>query len=224
MGAGIIINGKYLSTCYHIINPKSNEKLTKIFYTYNIRIENNEYVCDTGFLTTNFKAKKHQYDFSKHVYDSTNYETDFVVLKLLKPIKKQQVVFASATPKYLDRLYCRGSTMRNNLLFDACQSVIFGFNYKQFPQQTAYFLSCIGTFTFGFSGGALYNHNGEILGFIQFSMNPAPYDYLNYQYNNHLMSADLIHKIIAGYQQGYFLQYSVSSDYVVKKYLKGYLN
>ena len=224
MGAGIIINGNYLSTCYHVINPKPNERLKNIFYTYNIRVEKNTYVCDTGFLTTKFKAKKHQYDFSKHIYDSTNYETDFVILKLLKPIKKQQIVFANTLPKYSERLYCRGSTMKNNRLFDACQSVIFGFNYQQSQNQTAYFLGCMGPFTFGFSGGALYNSKGEIIGFIQFSFITSPYDYIKYQYENHLMSKDLANTIINGYQQGYFLQFSINAEYVVEKYLKGYLD
>jgi len=226
MGNGIILNGKYFATCYHIIAPKPNEKLMYIEAIYNEKKINNsnKISYDSVFLTPNFKATKNQYDFSKHIYDSTNYETDFVVLKLIKPIKKTNYSFATINPSYGENLYCNGNSIKNGLVMNACQNVIFSLRYKQLESQKATFLGCIVTYTDGFSGSFIFNNNGEILGMIQFCMRTVPIDFIKEEYNRHKMSADLANKIVLAYQQGLFLQYSIDINFLINTYLKGYLN
>src|ERR1700735_192082 len=55
-GRGIIIKGKYLSTCYHVVNPVKNERLIFVQATFNERPVNGKIVFDSVFATKAFKA------------------------------------------------------------------------------------------------------------------------------------------------------------------------
>lgn len=223
-GRGFIINGEYLATCYHLTHPGTNEKLVSVSVIYNEHETLAGVTYDQVKAFVDFKVNNGQYDFSNHKYDPANYETDFRILKLEHTIPNTVHVYSYDKLSYSSTVYCMGNVLKDNVMMNACQSSIYSFNQKQNPKQEADFLGCFSTFTRGCSGSPLYNSKNEIIGMVQFSWPYRPDDFMNQQSASGQMSKELYNKIVAAYNQGVNLQFSINIEFVISKYLKGYTN
>jgi hypothetical protein len=224
VGYGIVLNGKYLATCYHLVSPEDTSyKLHHVFLTYNGRYEHDLYKYDSIALIKDFKTKRNQYNFSKHVYDPLDRSTDFVVLKLANKYKMVKYSFVSDTIKSLQSVYSFGNINVNNVIMSGFQDGIFLLKYFEYSNKSTFYYCYLSTHTNGFSGTSLYNKKGDIIGMVQFNMPLLPMSLLNQWRFKHVISTKQYYQIIDYYKRGITLQFAIDYNFLIRKYLNGYL-
>lgn len=223
-GKGIVLKGKYFATCYHLVVPRNgNYKLGDIYLIHNERVSNGKILGDSILLIKDFDPTKEQYDFRNHVFNRNERKTDFIILKLSKPIKEINHKFSNSYPNVRDTLYCLGNVLKGNILYQSFQTPNLLFYYTEDSTMPFLFMSYFIQYTNGYSGTPLFNYNREILGMVQFSIE----DYHEQEMFDLLLrdKIDLTtYKLIKQkYSEGYKLQFAIDFNYIKNKYLKGYL-
>jgi hypothetical protein len=218
IGCGILINENYFATCLHVANLKNPEIKSVIIY-YNFKKTDDSFKYDSIMADLKYKPKKNQYNFMTHNYDSLNHRTDFVVLKLQKPIRAKELKFCSQDSlSHVENFYSLGLISNDGIIVKPkfSKSVAINNDAEQLTQNSFDFIGCVGDINPGFSGSPLYNSKGEIMGITQ----------CTYDKTSDLSGLDENPNksfLIENYKDGkkYFLTLRIS--YIVKHYLKGYL-
>lgn len=223
-GIGLVFNGEYLATCYHLIVPEDTlYKFSHVFMIHNERYEKGIFYYDSILLIRDFKPSKRQYDFSKHIYSVENPKTDFIVFKLAKKINPVKQYFANSNPSRLDTVYAFGNVKKDKTIYSKFQPGIFFFKYTKDNTDTALFFASIVKYTHGFSGSPLFNSKGQIMGMVQYSMENIPDDiFFNICKSNNVPDYDY-NKMKNHFKNGLKLQFSIDINFLKEKYLKGYL-
>jgi hypothetical protein len=223
-GKGIVLKGKYVATCFHLISPEDTSyKLFTVYLIYNEKYNEGNFTYDSILLKKDFKAKKGQYDFSKHIFRKEDRSTDFVVLKLSKKLAPIKYNYYTREPNFLDKTYSLGNVRQGNLINPAFQQGLFMFNYTSNLDSQAIFFACAVPFTNGFSGTPLYSSNGEVLGIVQYSIEYFRSDFMNYLITTGQITDHIYKTIETAFLQGYKLQFAIDFNFLKIKYLKGYL-
>lgn len=225
-GCGLILNGKYFATCYHIYRPDTNFLIKSIWVLYNIHYKNGILLYDSVSATARYKATKSQYDFSKHIYirGDNSYHTDFIILKLKKKIAPYKLDFSTDTVRKDESLYSLGLSGRKvgdvTITYLRPSTSKYFFYYIYSPCS---YIASLGDAGEGFSGTPIYNSKGKIVGVIQFGMDNFP-QYFQDLHNKGAIPDDIYSQIVAGYKNGEKLIYAIPIRYLIEKYMNGYLN
>jgi hypothetical protein len=219
IGCGLLINSNYFATCLHVANIK-NVGIKSVVIYYNFKKIQNGFSYDSVYANLNFKAKKGQYNFATHHYDSLNHRTDFVVLRLQKRVKTKKLTIAlQDSLTKVEDLYSLGVTSSDGItcIPKFSKSTAIGNDAEQLTQNSFDFLGGVGDINPGFSGSPVYNSKGEIMGITQCSFEKIS-DLVGLDDNPNKPF------LIENYRQGkkYFLALRIS--YIMKHYLKGYLD
>jgi hypothetical protein len=225
-GFGFVLDGEYLATCFHLINPDNKEDtFSHILMCYDFKNEADEdgnQVCTKVKCVRDFKTECDQYDFSKHTYIASDKSTDFVILKPEKSFEKINHEFTSKVPKYGDAVYTYGYTAEAvngkfaGIIFDQGKC-IFTLNYKG-----NLFIYFLGKSDHGFSGGLLYDSDGLVCGMIQSGMDNYPVDFVNALLDAKNISQELFDEIKLAYSNGYHIIMAMEISCIKSKYLKDY--
>jgi hypothetical protein len=247
-GRGFVINGKYVATCYHVYKSDSAyipfevkvlynmrekpEKYSGVFEWKDVKIGTgyDDFMYDSVFATLNYKTKKKQYDFKKHVYNN-NVETDFIILKLSKKINAMLPSFDTTKVKIDD------SFMASGLAFDE-------FKYKEqlvkipnffASDEKVYYISqthngglvylTYGDIRQGYSGSPLFTKNGAIVGMVQRTvLRKDVADELKHMLKIGIITAKQFDEIFSMVKRNNFAQLGLSINiaFLINKYMKGY--
>jgi hypothetical protein len=221
---GIIIKGQYLLTCYHD-NFAPGNKLIRRSAAYNFRERDGKLFYDTLHLLDKFKLTPDQYDFSKHIFKPQDHGTDVYVFKLQRPVPEIKYSFATNPPNQRDTLYACGGfwDSKAQLITRQCTNNGAVFRYVEYPTSPFWFLVSIGDIIYGYSGSALYNIRGEIVGMTLFGWDDKPTEMIENYYKNKIFDGSTYKVINDGYNRGLNLSAALDINYIIKKYLKGYL-
>lgn len=221
---GIILNGTYFLTCYHdLFFPNCTVKSRSIIFNY--KDVKGTLTYDTATVLAYFEPKSNQYDFSKHEYDEKDHGTDIYILKLTKEVAVKKYEFANEDTNQNDTVYSCGSEYNKqskliNLKY-AANNIVF--RYIEKVNSPYYFIVSLGNIKVGFSGAPLYNSKGQILGINLFGWDNKPSEMIEEFKKNNIINEDSYNRINKGYANGQNLSAALDINYLIKKYLTGYL-
>jgi hypothetical protein len=223
--AGLIINGKYFVTCYHESFVPGGKLIDRMVF---FNIAKTKEKKDSVLVDIHYKPTKNQYDFQKHKYDSTDHCTDILVYKLKRQVRIKKYVFANNYFNEGDSVYAVGMQMIKNQKSADPAFSISRITYKTIEKEDweCYHITYIGRIYHGFSGAALYNKKGEIIGLNLFGSDnlndELKRDIISF-YESKYITSDTYNRIIEGYKKGLVLFSAIDIQYVLNHYLKGYL-
>ena len=179
IGCGFILKNEYLATCYHVYknNPSYTPIQVKVYYNINSKHKptNLIFLADSVFATLDYKPKRGQYNFKRHIYNG-DMASDFIILRLLKKVKAVQANFD------LGNILIGQDLLSTGLTVD--RKGIDNIEYAKFwsSSGTVYSLDSlkggninIKTYGFvkhGYSGSPVFNKNGMIVGMVQEGIMP----------------------------------------------------
>ena len=216
IGGGIIIAGNYYATCWHVIY-QGNRRPVKTVVTFTRYSEQNTWVYDSTEVDYNYKAKLGQYDFSKHRYD-TLVRSDFVVLKLKKPAPSVGYRVYRKHLAQKEFVYTRAPIETAPHVFEAkntrCLATNDAYDFDQNKTAPPPCMVMYGAITQGSSGSPMYDSTGQVMGIVSKAA-------LNFNTLTEPFRKDP--EVIEAYKNGQVQMLILRMDYIVDKYLKGYL-
>jgi hypothetical protein len=221
---GIILKGTYFLTCYHdIFFPNCTVKNRQIVHNY--KDINGKLTYDTSTVLEYFKPLPNQYDFSKHIFDEKDHSTDIYILKLTKTVNVMKYEFANGYTNQNDTIYSCGAQYdkQSNLINLKYSISNIVFNYIERVNAPNSFVVSIGNIQSGFSGAPIYNSKGQILGISLFGWDVKPAEMIEDFRKRNIFSEDSYNRIIDGYAKGLNLSAAIDINYLIEKYLTGYL-
>lgn len=222
MGGGFIINGKYVATCYHLQTAYPG-KITSAFILYSKSLNSELY--DSVPIDLNYKPTISQYDFSKHKYDSNDHSTDFIIYKLQKEIDPYVLDLSTSKIKVGDSVFAIANIPKSKSDDYSNTHSILGRSKYLFSmpesRDDCYFYFCLGNLQAGFSGSPLYNVSGQIVGMYQFE---GKFDESHLEVlSSKGLPKTAVDEILEGYGKGLSTGAYLSIDYILKRYMQGYL-
>jgi hypothetical protein len=139
-----------------------------------------------------------------------------VILKLKNEIPKTHSEFSNKNLKYNDSVFSFGNRSLEQGVFLYDMYLVSAPQYHQ--------ITFLGVSTYGFSGSLLFNRKAQIIGIIQYGMDKYPKDYMDAIIKNHVESDTIVNAIKNGYKNQKHLIYAINIQYLIDKYMKGYLD
>ncbi len=219
LGSGFLINKDYVATCYHVYKGEPTLKILNASIQCNIKNESGNYSYETIEIDTEYKATGNQYDFKKHIYNKEDFTTDFIILKLKKPATFHEIEFAESKINIGDPIYAVGFVKG---LVSTRDKILSWF--KENKNSKEFYLMSIGFMQHGYSGSAVFNSEGKVVGMCQRGVDTLPLKEYKKDFEGGLIGKDVYDEIINGHKAGKTIGYSININYLRNKYMSGYID
>jgi hypothetical protein len=221
--SGLILNSTTFLTCYHESSFADKKILErKIFFNFNEK----SVPLDSVEVDMEYKYKDGEYDFSKHHYDINDHSTDVLIYKTKHEMPANKIIFGDIRePKQNEIIYSWGmrySKEGNYAYLSAINSKIV-LIFQEIPTSQCLYLVSIGDAAYGFSGSAVYNIKGEVLGLYLFGWDNIPHENIEHWHKTGIIDDTSYKNVQDGYVNGLGLTAAIDIKFVIDKYLKGYL-
>lgn len=219
LGSGFLISKDYVATCYHVYKGDPTLKILNASIQCNIRDDSGNYSYETIEIDTEYKATGNQYDFKKHIYNPEDFSTDFIILKLKKPATFHKIEFAESKINIGDPIYAVGFVKG---LVSTKDKILSWFKENQNSKE--FYLMSIGIMQHGYSGSAVYNSEGKVVGMCQRGVDKLPLEEYKKDFERGLIRNDVYDEIINGHKAGKTIGYSINIYYLRNIYMSGYID
>lgn len=219
VGSGFLIDGEYFATCFHVKVPPNGFKLVDGFIMCNFKEGGTlNSTHDSIPIDFEYVYKEDQYNFASHIYDSSDFATDFLVLKLKEKIASTPLSFSQDNINKGDFVYSIGYP--NSLVFS--KQLILSWKLADYPNRPEFYIMSIGNGAEGFSGTAIFDAKKNISGVIQRGFNKIDAQ-MEQDYKNGLIDPYIYNEMKNGFLKGSSVSISLNIDFIKKKYLIGFL-